>query len=103
MAAFQHMVEEAVLISFQGSASTQFLTSYLSFALLSGGFVFFSLSSSMLAVFLFSSFSARGSGATEQHRSLDESRSVWKVLHEVLLLAMFLHPARSLIAAPKKT
>jgi len=94
------MEEEAVLISFQDAASTAFLGSYHSFALLSG---FFFLSSWMLLVFLFLSFSARGSGATEWHCSLDESRSVWKVLHEVLLLAMVFCPARSLIAAPEKT
>lgn len=48
-------------------------------------------------------FFARGRGDTKQHSSVDESRSVWKVLHEVLLLAMLLCHAMSLLASPEKT
>lgn len=101
-AALQHTVEEIVLTNFQRTASTAFLTRYLSFDLLSGLGFFFPFSW-MLCYFFYHPFLPEAGGAAEQHCSVDESRSVWKVLPEVLLLAMFLCPAMSLLASPEKT
>lgn len=57
----------------------------------------------MLCYFFYDPFLPEAGGSTEQHCPVDESRSVWKVLPEVLLLAMFLCPAMSLLASPEKT
>lgn len=102
-AAFQHTGEENVLTNFQGTASTVFITRWLSFALLSVlGFFFLPCFLDCCAISFIILFCQR-QGATKQQSSVDESRSVWKVLHEVLLLAMFLCPAMSLLASPEKT
>lgn len=102
-AAFQHTGEETVLTNFQGTASTAFITRCFSFALLSGfGFFFLSCFLECCAISFIILFCQR-QGATKQHSSVDESRSVCKVLHEVMLLAMFLCPAMSLLASPEKT